>query len=183
MAEILKCPNCNAQIHVVSGRNVLKCEYCDTEVIIDNNIQVTSAPSNNNVNSQNHLCEGDLFRKVNYVNPEDYPEEMKKWKKKCYKTMIVQAVLSVLSVLSAFIINTYEAGLVEGTITLIMIFAPLLYGTFASLLLSNKKPCLPDVQITDIRKYTACNSRNNPIFLCGAFVTMIIMLIIPILAE
>lgn len=39
MIENIKCPNCNAQL-VNSGNGLIKCEYCNTEIIIDNPAQL-----------------------------------------------------------------------------------------------------------------------------------------------
>lgn len=44
MAEIVKCPNCNAQIHMETGNGLIKCEYCDTEIIINKDI-ITENPA------------------------------------------------------------------------------------------------------------------------------------------
>lgn len=35
MAETVKCPNCNAPIHITENRNTAKCEYCDSEIILN----------------------------------------------------------------------------------------------------------------------------------------------------
>lgn len=37
MVEIIKCPNCNANIHIAENSNTAKCEYCDTEIILNEN--------------------------------------------------------------------------------------------------------------------------------------------------
>ncbi len=84
MTEVVKCPSCNAQLHVVPNNNILKCEYCGTEIIIDNNVQNFSAQTNNFSSQMN-----------NHVNKDNYEEEMKKWKKSFHIHLIIQAVLSV----------------------------------------------------------------------------------------
>lgn len=61
MAEIVKCPNCNAQL-VNSGNGLIKCEYCDTEIITDNPI---------------HLL--------------PYAEKKKEWNKSLKTSLIIQA--------------------------------------------------------------------------------------------
>ncbi|MDE6672371.1 MAG: hypothetical protein K2K16_09245 [Ruminococcus sp.] len=90
MTEFLKCPNCNAQLHAVPDNKIIRCEYCDSEIIIDNNIQRTAPPVNNYVSTGNYIGS------VNYVNTENYPEEMQKWKKKFHKKLIIQAVLTAI---------------------------------------------------------------------------------------
>lgn len=37
MIEIIKCPNCNANIHIAENSNTAKCEYCDSEIILNEN--------------------------------------------------------------------------------------------------------------------------------------------------
>lgn len=37
MIETVKCPNCNAQLNLQSGNGLIKCEYCDTEIILNEN--------------------------------------------------------------------------------------------------------------------------------------------------
>ncbi|MDE5583381.1 MAG: hypothetical protein K2J08_06730 [Ruminococcus sp.] len=94
MTEILRCPNCNAQIHVVSGRNILKCEYCDTEVIINNNIQNFSSQTNGFPQQINGFPQ-QMNRFLNqYVHTRNYAEEMKKWKKSFHRRLIIQAMLT-----------------------------------------------------------------------------------------
>ncbi|MDE5556529.1 MAG: hypothetical protein K2J32_02370 [Ruminococcus sp.] len=83
MTESLRCPNCNAQLHAVPDGSILKCEYCDTELIINNNIQNVSAPINYFSAPVNH-----------YINTGIYVEEMKKWQKSFHKKLIIQAVLT-----------------------------------------------------------------------------------------
>ena len=186
MAEVVKCPNCNAQIHIMSNCNIVKCEYCNSEIIIDNNIPIISAQTNNYVNSENHLCEGDWIRKVNYVSAENYPEEMQKWNKKYHKQLIIQAVLSAFSVLimKAPVLTPLETDneivkRIKAITFIIVFFAPMLYFAYAPLFLSNKKPCLPNVQIPDIQKYTAFNCRKMfPAFLCAFFGGIMIMLML-----
>lgn len=76
MIEVVKCPCCNAQIHISQNSNITKCEYCDTELIINNNTQNFSTPVNNNANTG------------------IYAKKMKKWKKLFRKYLIIQAVLT-----------------------------------------------------------------------------------------
>ena len=186
MTEFLKCPNCNAQLHAEPDNKIIRCEYCDSEIIIDNIIQRTSTPVNNYVNPENQLSTEDWIRKVNYVSAENYPEEMQKWKKKFHKKLIVQAILSALSVL---LMKTYvlspiktddeKVAAIKAIISMIILFTPIYYGSFTPLFLSNKKPCLPNVQILDIRKYTAFNCKKMlPVFMCAFFGGVMLMLIL-----
>lgn len=85
MAEVVKCPNCNAQLHAVPNMNIMKCEYCDTEVIINNGMQNFSAHSN------------EFSKQINnQISTENYEEKNKKWKKTLRKHLIIQAVLSAV---------------------------------------------------------------------------------------
>lgn len=83
MTEVVKCPNCNAQLHAVPDRNILKCEYCDTEIII-NNMQNFSAQANG------------FYNQTNNNITENYMAEMNKWKKSFHVFLIIQAVLTAL---------------------------------------------------------------------------------------
>lgn len=68
MTEVARCPNCNAQIHMPTNSNIIKCEYCDTEIIIN----------------ESTITKDEL----------NYPELKKKWKKSFRNHLIIQAVLS-----------------------------------------------------------------------------------------
>ncbi|MDE6425885.1 MAG: hypothetical protein K2K89_07090 [Ruminococcus sp.] len=83
MAEILRCPNCNAQIHSVADGKILKCEYCDTELITDNNTQNFPALINDFSAQVNH-----------YINTGIYVEETKKWKKSFHQKLIIQSAMT-----------------------------------------------------------------------------------------
>ena len=63
MTEVAKCPNCNAQVHAESGNGLIKCEYCNTEIIIDNPAKMLP-----------------------------YDEKKKAWNKSLKTSLIIQAV-------------------------------------------------------------------------------------------
>ncbi|MCM1505531.1 MAG: hypothetical protein NC177_00125 [Ruminococcus flavefaciens] len=117
MAEVVKCPNCNAQIHAVPNTNVLKCDYCDTEIIIDNNIQNLSAQTNGIT--------------------ENYEEKKKKWDKSFFIHLIIQAVLSALF---AIFIET------SSVVALIMFLASAVYSFVLPFYLLKDKPLLSQSQ-------------------------------------
>ena len=52
MIEIVKCPNCNAPIHMAENANTAKCEYCDTEVILNENKAISDNTMTKPINYQ-----------------------------------------------------------------------------------------------------------------------------------
>lgn len=136
MIEFLKCPNCNAQFHTVPDKKIIRCEYCDSEIIIDNNIQINSTPVNNYANPENHVSTGNYTGSVNYVNAGNYPEEMKKWKKLFHKKLIIQAVLTAVF---GLFMETDAVG-----IAIIMFLIATIQSFRLPMRLSNEKPLLPD---------------------------------------
>ncbi|MDE6835039.1 MAG: hypothetical protein K2J39_12465 [Ruminococcus sp.] len=139
MTEFLKCPNCNAQLHAEPDDKIIKCEYCDSEIIIDNNIHRTPPlqPVNNYINPENTVITGNYSGTAHYVNIGNYPEDLKKWKKKFHKKLIIQAVLTAFF---GLLMETDAEGLG------ILMF---LIATFQSfrlpIKLSHEKPLLPYV--------------------------------------
>ena len=138
MTEFLKCPNCNAQLHAVPDNKIIRCEYCDSEIIIDNNIQRTSPPVNNYINPENPVITGNYSGTVNYVNIGNYPEEMQKWKKKFHKKLIIQAVLTAVF---GLLMETDAEGL-----GIIMFLIATIQSFRFPIKLSHEKPLLPYVQ-------------------------------------
>ncbi|MDE6798032.1 MAG: hypothetical protein K2J36_08500 [Ruminococcus sp.] len=132
MTEFLKCPNCNAQLHAVPDNKIIRCEYCDSEIIIDNNIQRTAPPVNNYVSTGNYIGS------VNYVNTGNYPEDLQKWKKKFHKKLIIQAVLTAVF---GLLMETDAEGL-----GIIMFLIATIQSFRFPIKLSHEKPLLPYVQ-------------------------------------
>ncbi|MBD5159663.1 MAG: hypothetical protein HDT23_05400 [Ruminococcus sp.] len=135
MTEFLKCPNCNAQLHAETDTKIIKCEYCDSEIIIDNIIQRTSPPVNNYINPENYVSTGNYSGSVNYVNTGNYTEEMQKWKKKFHKKLIIQAVLTAVF---GLLMETDAEGL-----GILMFLIATVQSFRLPIKLSQEKPLLP----------------------------------------
>lgn len=69
MAESIKCPNCNAPIHITENSNIVKCEYCDTEIIINQ------------------------YKTGSEIN---YPELKKNWNKSIITADIIQVAIAFI---------------------------------------------------------------------------------------
>ena len=135
MTEFLKCPNCNAQLHAVPDNKIIRCEYCDSEIIIDNNIQRTPIPVNNYISPKNNVITVNYSGTTNYVNIGNYPEDLQKWKKNFHKKLIIQAVMTAVFGL------LMETG-AEGLGMLMFIFATFQSFRFP-IKLAHEKPLLP----------------------------------------
>ena len=137
MTEFLKCPNCNAQLHALPDSKIIRCEYCDSEIIIDNIIQRTSPPVNNYINPENNIITGNYSGTANYVNIGNYPEDIKKWKKLYHKKLIIQAVLTAVF---GLLMETDAEGL-----GIIMFLIATIQSFRLPIKLSKEKPLLPYV--------------------------------------
>lgn len=116
----MKCPNCNAQIHISPNTNILKCEYCDTELIINNNIPNSPQQTNS------------------FPQQTGFVEKMKKWEKERNKHLIIQAVITFF--LSIFMeINLTGIGV-------LLFFIAIAYSFVLPVHLINIKPISPTKQ-------------------------------------
>lgn len=146
MTEVVKCPNCNAQLHTAPNVNIVKCEYCDTELIINNNIQNFSKQTN-------------IFpQQTNVFSKHTSPaEEMKKWKKAFRKHLIIQAVLT------AFFGIFMEADLSD--IGVILFLASTVYSFVLPFYLLKDKPLSSSLNknnnLTDIKIYISFANPNK----------------------
>ena len=130
----MKCPNCNAQIHISPNTNILKCEYCDTELIINNNIP--NSPQQTNIFPQrtNNFPQ----QTNNFPQYTGSVEEMKKWEKERNKYLIIQAVITFF--LSIFMeINLTGIGV-------LLFFIAIAYSFVLPVHLINIKPISPTKQ-------------------------------------
>ncbi len=154
MAEVIKCPNCNAQLHTAPNVNILKCEYCDTEIIINNNIQ-NFPKQTNEFSKQINIFPQQMneFSKQGN-NPL---EEMEKWKKAFRKHLIIQTVLT------AFFGIFMEADLSD--IGVILFLASTVYSFVLPFYLLKDKPLSPSLNknnnLTDIKIYISFANPNK----------------------
>ncbi|MDE5834319.1 MAG: hypothetical protein K2H26_02235 [Ruminococcus sp.] len=124
MAEVVRCPNCNAQLHILPNSNVVKCEYCDSEIIIDN-IPYFSKSVN------------EISIKINkLVNTYNYTEEIKKWKKTFHQNLIIQAILTAIFGI------LMESIFVD--IAMIIFIVAIFYSFIMSAILAKKRPLSPN---------------------------------------
>ena len=165
MTEFLKCPNCNAQLHAVPDNKIIRCEYCDSEIIIDNNIQRTAPPVNNYVSTGNYIGS------VNYVNTGNYPEDLQKWKKKFHKKLIIQAVLTAVF---GLLMETDAEGL-----GMIMFLIATVQSFRLPIKLSHEKPLLPYVQKSRLLDFLKMYPAFAGAFWAGGIIMAILLSINP----
>lgn len=121
MAEVVKCPNCNAQLHIVQNVNIMKCEYCDTEIILNEYIPY----------SENSITE----------SKTDYPQLKKKWNNSIIKADIIQIVISFLFVI---LINAHSD--IINYIGILTLLVSAIYSVAISVHLAHKRPINPDIK-------------------------------------
>ncbi|MDE6781178.1 MAG: hypothetical protein K2J40_06955 [Ruminococcus sp.] len=121
MAEVVKCPNCNAQLHIVPNVNVLKCEYCDTEIILNEYIPY----------SENTITNHGI----------NYPKLRKKWNNSIITADIIQIAISFLFV----ILMDSGSDIAEG-IGILVLFVSAVYSVAVPVHLAHKRPVNPDIK-------------------------------------
>ncbi|MDE6678294.1 MAG: hypothetical protein K2K02_04565, partial [Ruminococcus sp.] len=123
MAEVVRCPNCNAQLHIIPNSNIVKCEYCDSEIIIDNLPNFSKSVN-------------EISIKINKLaNPYDYEEKIKKWKKTFHQNLIIEAILTAIFGI------LMESIFVD--IAMIKFVVAIFYSFVMSAILAQKRPLSP----------------------------------------
>ena len=121
MTEVLKCPNCNAPIHITENKNTAKCEYCDTEIILHK-----YKPYSENTITKHEI---------------NYPELKKKWNNSIIKADIIQIAISFLFV----ILMNSNSDIAEG-IGILVLFVSAVYSVAIPVHLAHQRPVNPDVK-------------------------------------
>ena len=134
MTESLKCPNCNAQIHI-TGNNITKCEYCDCEIILKNNTHENNFTYNT---LHNHpVINQNIYYNVPkpapiVKNTINYEEKKKRWNKTLKITLTIEAMIPI-------IINTIINPLLR-VLFLDFTIIEIIYSIIVSIILYNTKP-------------------------------------------
>ena len=124
MAEVVRCPNCNAQLHIIPNSNIVKCEYCDSEIIIDNLPNFSKSVN-------------EISIKINKLaNTYDYEEKIKKWKKTFHQNLIIEAILTAIFGI------LMESIFVD--IAMIIFVVAIFYSFVMSAILAQKRPLSPN---------------------------------------
>lgn len=121
MAKVIKCPNCNAPIHITENKNTAKCEYCDTEIILNEY----------NLCSQNIITES----KINY------PELKNKWNNSIIIADIIQTAIAFIFV------NLMKSNddIIEG-IGILVLLVSAIYSVAMPVHFAHKRPINPDIK-------------------------------------
>lgn len=92
MIETVKCPNCNAQVHTKNGNGIIRCEYCDCEIIVNNPTAYTPppAPYPPRQTPQQFVPPPVITDNVNYA------EKKKAWNKSLKTYLIIEAVITFI---------------------------------------------------------------------------------------
>ncbi|MDE5583382.1 MAG: hypothetical protein K2J08_06735 [Ruminococcus sp.] len=121
MAEILKCPNCNAPIHITENMNTAKCEYCDTEIILNE-----YRPYFENTITKHEI---------------NYSKLRKKWNKSIITTDIIQIAISF----SFVILMNSHSDILNG-IGILVLFVSAVYSVALPVHLAHKRPVNPNAK-------------------------------------
>lgn len=150
MTEVVKCPSCNAPIHITENKNTAKCEYCDTEIIL---------------NEYKPCFENTI------PNPEtDYPELRKKWNNSIIIADIIQIAISFLFVI---LMNSPD-DIITG-IGILVLFVSAIYSVAISVHFAHKRPVNPNIK--NPSKFST-GLMLYGLFLLSFFVTTFITIII-----
>lgn len=118
MIEVVKCPSCNAPIHITENNNTAKCEYCDTEIILNEYFENT------------------------VTKPEtDYSELKKNWNNSIITADIIQIAISFLFVIS---MNS-DSDIIEG-IGLLVLLVSAIYSVAIPVHFAHKRPINPHIK-------------------------------------
>ncbi|MBO5104693.1 MAG: IBR domain-containing protein [Ruminococcus sp.] len=118
MPEVIKYPNCDAPIHITENKNTAKCEYCDTEIILNEYPENTITP-----------------------DETDYTQLKQKWNSSIIITDIIQiAIAFIFTVL----MNSND-DIIEG-IGILVLFVSAVYSVAMPVHLAHQRPVIPNIK-------------------------------------
>lgn len=121
MIETVKCPNCNAPIHITENKNTAKCEYCDTEIILN----------------EYKPC----FENTITKTETDYPELRKKWNQSIIIADIIQIAIAFIFV----VLMDSDDDIIEG-IGILVLLVSAIYSVAIPVHLSHQRPVNPNIK-------------------------------------
>lgn len=120
MPKVIKCPNCDAPIHITENKNTAKCEYCDTEIILN----------------EYKPCFKDTIK-----TEADYPELRKKWHQSIIIADIIQIVIAFIFV----VLMDSDDDIIEGIGILVLLISAI-YSVAIPVHLAHQRPVNPNTK-------------------------------------
>lgn len=118
MPKVIKCPNCDAPIHITENKNTAKCEYCDTEIILNEHSENTVIPTET-----------------------DYTQLKQKWNSSIIITDIIQIVIAFIFV----VLMDSDDDIIEG-IGILVLLVSAIYSVAIPVHFAHKRPINPNIK-------------------------------------
>lgn len=123
----MKCPSCNADITYPVGAKVAQCEYCDSQIYLDDGSR------NLCITDEAELAKVNLLKELNDYNrtqDAELQKEQERNKKKSQRWIITSIIFHFITPLSALISRFFGVGRIAGFFILffMIFFAPIFLG-------------------------------------------------------